>query len=405
MIRAIPNQPVNFVGSVLKGCRCDELTPATLIAPSVDHLRFQTLIDICPSQTNLIDEPYFVGSDWRSTFWTREPGRACSTGPQWATLREENFNPIPGHSYMLRISRVEMVNVMTWQMGGVSGIMGTPDAPSTNTYTFIVNAVSTAGLTFTLSDGHPTTVCMSFVEVYELERDILVEVVSKAGDTLLSWTPDLDPEAFTFTGTHMLFDADIEGVEGCFFVRITENCVFVETVLVSQEFIAVGDTSCTVLVRACGPAVNFEDAPLEMRLNAKLVRPVWNYTVSEQRRSNGAIVRNYADRQTLYELRIGLQSEFVHPFISAIPLFPHFFIEQDEYVANVEGYEPGYADVFDGTGGIILKVRPKQELARYVACAEETAPCPPPPNYLVQGVGPNDDLILTQDGDAILLNN
>ena len=141
-----------------------------------------------------------------------------------------------------------------------------------------------------------------------------------------------------------------------------------------------------------------------LRVEGKVVRLRGEYDVSEERRSNGRWNRHYADLQLKYELRIDLQNERTLQYLAALPLFDHFYVEQQEYSIDAEPFEPTYEDVFDAVGGLILNIRPKQELIRNVRCdAENLAGCPPPPNYLVQGTGPNTDYILTQAGDRILL--
>jgi hypothetical protein len=52
-----------------------------------------------------------------------------------------------------------------------------------------------------------------------------------------------------------------------------------------------------------------------------------------------------------------------------------------------------------------MKVRMKEELFRNVMCGEEnTAGCVPPPNFLVQRRGPNEDYVTLQTGDRIALH-
>jgi hypothetical protein len=108
-----------------------------------------------------------------------------------------------------------------------------------------------------------------------------------------------------------------------------------------------------------------------MRLNASLTHPTYAYEVTGQRRSNGRTINNYVDRQRKMELRVGLQSEWVHPFLAAIPVFSHFYVGQEEFVVDAEEYAPLYGDVFEGTGGIVLNLTPKEELFRRVQCEAE----------------------------------
>lgn len=399
MITAIPNQPVNFSGSLLAGCVCDPLVPATVIDPANDSLIFQTLIDLCPEQTNEID-PDFTAANWDPRFWTLGVGSACAINTAGAMLLETSFVPTPGTSYMLRFTRVETTGTATWYLGGSTGTLGIAGTTTTNGYTFVVDADAVNGLQIVL-DNALSSICIGLIEIYELTRDIVVELIPEGGGpALMSWTPILDPDAFQFVGQFMIFDAAITDAEGCFTVRVTETCNAIETVLESQTFISTDD-DCTLKLRACGQVSGFYDYPFEIRLSAKLTHPTTEYEVSEQRRSNGTTVRNYVDARLSMEFRVGLQSEFVHPFLAMLPLFPSVYIGQQQFTFDAEGYAPGYSDVFDGTGTVIMTVRPTTEKRRYVACDDVNKGCPPPPNYWVQWTGPNDDLILTEDGYAI----
>lgn len=407
MIYAIPNQPVNLVGSLMRGCVCDELVPPTLIDPSQDRLRFQFLMDVCPGATNLIDEPDFRGLDWVAAGGTISPGRACMYGISGGVIENQQFVPTVGTSYVLTFSVSGLVDRVNWSFGGQSGQIGslgvTENRPAT--YTFVVTATSTAGVSFSLPWDR-SGLCITFVSVVEQTRDIVVDIMQD-GSPVLSFDPASDPEAFEFVGRHVIFDAPIDEVSGCFTVRVTETCNEVDQVLESQQFVTTSD-DCTLLVRACGGGYDMLGLlrpVMEMRIDAKLVRAGWDATVSEEVRSNGRWMRHYGDSRRRMELRVGIQSEFAHPFLSLLPILPSFFIGQEEYVAAADAWEPQYADVFDGTAGIVLTVHPKQELRRVVICDAEPLPCAPPPNYLVQGVGPNDDLILTQQGEAILLDS
>jgi hypothetical protein len=116
-------------------------------------------------------------------------------------------------------------------------------------------------------------------------------------------------------------------------------------------------------------------------------------------------MRHYIDRQTIYDLRIDLQNEYAMPFVAALPVFNHFYIGQQEYFIDADEVSPTYSDIFDATGGVEMKVRPKQELFRNVMCGEEnTAGCVPPPNFLVQRRGPNEDYVTLQTGGRIALH-
>lgn len=404
MIYAIPNQPVNMSGSLMAGCACDPLVPPTLFDPSQDRLRFQFLMDPCPG-ASLLDDINFQTSDWVAAGSVVSPGRLCAIGVAGAVAENTQFIPVIGNNYILQFTTSRVYGVFSWSVGGVSGTIGAAgvDTNVQQLWTFPFTATSTAPVSFgaaTDSDGF----CLTLVEVFEQTREVIVEVL-EGGVVVEDFTPDANAEAFTFSGRHVIFDSDLEEVSSCFTVRVTETCGEVDTVLTSQEFIVTND-DCTLSLRVCGGGydiLGMVDPLVEMRVAGKLTHAAWEAVVSDERRSNGRLMRHYGDSQRRMELRIGFQSEYAHPFLSLLPILPSFFIGQQEYVAAGDAYEPAYGDVFDGTGGIVLTVFPKEELRRVVMCGPEPDPCPPPPNYLCQTTGPNDDLIVTQQGEAILL--
>lgn len=404
MITAIPNQSVNFAPSLLKGCACDTLDPALIIDPTDDNLMFQIGISRCADAVGLVDGD-FEASNWKGSggFFVT-PGSACAgNGNNGSTLVESSFTPTVGQVYTL------VFFIPQGSVGSVGVVFGgfsqTISAPGDYSFSFI--ATSTQRLEFTII-GDDTSLCIQAAQIYGANTDIEVSLLDVNGTPFFTIDPLNDPEYFTYGSTSLtvnipMFDADHEG---CFTVQVDDTC---DTVTLVSNTIKAMDTSCTLKIRVCndGDSMGFtQDFAPEARLDAQLVRPEWEYDISEERYSNGRISRPYADRQRAMEFRISLVSEDLHQFLSSIPLWNHFYIGQDEYVMDADGYRPIYGDVFDGTGGIVRTVRPKQELLRNVLCGPETlAGCVPPPNLWVQGTGPNNDYILTQDGDRVLLNS
>ena len=408
MITAIPNQPLNFAGSLLRGCSCDEVEPPLLIYPAEDNLIFQMGIDICPDEAGEISASNFQGTNWKAGLgWTLFPGEACGSNLALSTLQDDSFTPVVGTTYILRLMVASITDVVSWSLGGVSGVLGATGATSgAFSVDLTIDAISTASLTIQLLNDN-SAICFNMIQAYPANRDVLVELV-QGTDVVAAFSPVSDPEMFAFHDDIMAVDIGLGGedLEGCFIVRVTNTCGSTETVLESQTIRAMTDAECTLKVRSCNDAtaLGFAPTPFEMRLDAKLVKPTYEYEVSGQRRSNGRIMNHYVDRQRKMELRIGLQSEYIHPYLAALPVFAHFYIGQEEYVIDSDAYEPLYGDAQDGTGGIVLSVRPKEELFRRVQCAEEGPGCVAPPNLWVQGTGPNNNLITTEDNKAILIH-
>lgn len=403
-IQALPYQPVNLTESALQGCYCDPLTPATLIGAD-DTFEFVIRVFSCADAAQLITNTNFDTEAWKGNRgFVMQPGSACcSTNNAGARLAENSFTPIPGETYELRFTISDIQGSVTVVFGGLSLTIS-----EAGQYSYTFTATSTQKFLLTLVDDI-SLVCVDSVLVFEGNKTIAVTFKdARTGAELYAVDATDDPSMFTYLGDSVIVSVPMgdTGIDGCFYVEV-DDCDDT-TPLRSQDFQVIVDTSCTLLLSGC----NDYDAlglPQEftprLRVLGKLVRPSWEYEVSEERRSNGRWVRHYADRQTRYELRIDLQNSDTLDFVATLPVFHHFYVGQAEYSIDPEAIEPTYQDVFDSTGGVIMSVRPKQQLVRNVRCQEEnTAGCPPPPNYLVQGTGPNVDYILTQNGERILLN-
>lgn len=404
MIAPIPDQPIDFLPGQALSCCPDPLDPPLLFDPERDELIFQIRVQDCG--VNEIENPNFEGTNWKGGLaWTLFPGEACGAGIAGTSLEETGFVPTIGSEYTITFTITSARDTCTWSFGGQSGTLGefgTLTGPTTVTVS--VTATGTGGLTITL-DTMDSAICLALISVVEASRDITVEIMD-GEDVIESFNPATEPEAFTFTGGVMVFNSflDDEGLPDCFTVRVTEDCENTDTVLESQR-ITRTNSECTLKIRACnGEGLGFI-APLELRFNGSLGRPSWEYDVAQERRSNGRIIRHYADAERKAQLLVGLQSQHVHRFMSKLPLFGSVFVEQTEYVVDADGYEPEYSDIFMGTASIQLVLRPKQELRRTVLCGPEPPSCPPPPNLWVQGTGPNNDHVLTQLGDTVLLKD
>ena len=155
-----------------------------------------------------------------------------------------------------------------------------------------------------------------------------------------------------------------------------------------------------MLLSACSSSdvgnIYFTNYTHSIRVYSKLVRPVFEYEEQRQRLSDGTIDIFYADRQRVLELRLGRLAWWAHDVLSSFAVQDHFYVGVDEYAIDPDGFEPAYGDVWDDQGDVLVKVRPKAELMRKVRCEEDDGGCAPPPNYLVQGTGPNENWVTSE---------
>jgi hypothetical protein len=401
ILSPIPNQPVNLVDSSLQGCLCDPLVPTTLIGQD-DRITFAFNRYGCPGQESLVNQSFT--EDWRfgDNAQLAEDGVCLFNGLNNTAIIATNFTAIPGYDYRLRIGFQFVTGSIVINCGGWATIVS-----AAGFYDFVFTAINTQ--TLIIATLGTTSSCCVFGGL-QLERDtndLTVTFRDQAGDEISSFNLLDDPEYFQFDGEQVIFGIDVLAADltGCFRIEVTD-CV--ESILESDQlFQVIRDTTCTLMLSACNDyaSLGFPAAfRPQMRVAAKLVRPTWEYEVSEERRSNGRHLRHYIDRQVKYDLLIDLQSEHTLPFIATLPMFDHVYIGQTEYVVDTEQVEPEYDDIFDGTGQVRMTVRPKQQLLRNVMCGPELGGCVPKPTQLGTQVGIDGDVLL-QTGGLIELNN
>jgi len=409
MIAPIPNQPVAFNTTLLQGCLCDAPERCLLALPT-DTLQFQFGGVLCSGVLPLNDDTNFTShTNWVAPAWSISNNRACvelSIATFISSMTETSFIPTVGEAYVVEVVVESMSGTLDVSFGGVA--LGSLTSPGTHIFSCI--AANTSPLSFT-PDGYPISGCLSIAAIYEANTDITVELFNLSDDTLVeTFDYASNPERYAFDRDHFTITYPLsEGYDlnGCYYIVVTDECDGVE---LQSQCINVADHACTILVTACNTGdaggIYFGDYTHSMRVYGKLVRPTYEYTERTNRLSNGYLDRYYVDRQRILELRIDRLDWRGHDFISTLSIQDHVYLGQTEYAVDPEAYEPVYGDVFDDQGGILLKVRPKQELVRKVRCSDDDANCAPPPNYWVENTGPNEDYILQEDNaDRILLNS
>lgn len=418
MIAAIPGQPLTFADTRFKGCVC--LGPERcLMVGQEDLLQAQFDGVLCDTSVELLEDTTTTdGTTWSAGSWQQIQGglvrQSCidteSLDGEPAPLTEIGFVSTVGTLYTVSFTIESIVGDLSVAFAGVDlGVFNSPGQ-----YTHTVEALNTSSFSFGVADV-VLAACISQASVKETNTDLTVRVIRT--DTNLqvdSWTFSSKPERFHFERDHFTIDIPVGEIgaggtglpDRCYVVRVIDGC---DEVTLESRCFNVAEHPCSLLMTACNTTdvgnIYFGDYSHQIRVKGKVVRPSWKYSVKEERLSDGNINRYYADRQSTYELRIDHLDEFGHEFMSLLPLYDHFYIEQTEYVMDAGGYSPDYNDVWDDQAPIKIPVRPKQELYRKVRCVDDNLDCSPPPNYWVEGTGPNTLYILNEtDGSRIPLN-
>lgn len=416
MISAVPNQPIALNDTRLQGCYTSGPTRCLLALPT-DVLQVQIEGAQCDTADgNITTSSFSSDTGWfganQTGGWVINDNQACfNVDDGFYALAYTGWAPTPGDPYVVTFTVERLVGTLGVGFGGTAWII-----EATGNYTFSTVATGAFVLNFVPlpvvdEDGNylsAPSACLSFAQVYDANTDLTVSLVED-GSVAYSFTYAGAPENFAFDRDRVNISVPLEelGVDdGCYILRVEDGC---DEVTLESQCISVADHTCTLELSGCNNndagGLYFPGFTPSMRARAELVRPSFEYEVSEERLSNGRINRYYADRQRVMELRVDPLDEFGHDFLSALVLYDHFYIGQTEYVIDADDYQPAYGDVWDDQGGVVLKVRPKQELARKVLLGPDDVACSPPPNYWVQGSGPNEDYILQeQNGDRIRLH-
>lgn len=407
-LQPIPNQPVGFVPTRLQGALCGADPEEVLLVSDGDTLGFQFRFNTCDNAGEIGDPTFIAPDDWRNLGgWVFENGTVCkASGSSALSLEYALWNPDPGTRYQLTVIVTSLsglpteVNYIQWRLGGESGFIFAP-----GTYVFDVLAISGQRLSFTASSAG-TSACLSLAQVAVLDPDNAVTIVDLDGDTIQEYTFATDPDLFDYSGGFLTVRLPVDDAWGnCFRVKVDDPCAEVEYTSQIAKFI---NPAKTIKVRTCnsGPGMGFGAgfAP-EARYIAKLVRSTFDYEEGVERSTTGKINRYYAERMRSMEFRVDDAGEIAHDFLSTFPLWDHVYLGQEEYSFKAEGFEPDYGDIWEAHGSIIMPVEPQRENMRKVRCApDDQGGCVPPPNYLVQGTGPNTNYITLNSGGRIKLH-
>ncbi len=363
MITAIPNQPLDFIGSTLLVDCPDKRLP--LLAELTDIIRFQVAVVPPTGQYAYGDalrlRLWDVVFDWGGPgSWVSFPGSQCATSAAAGGYIEplvNTFNPDLGGTYLVEIDVPSITGTSTFTMGDQVVVLSAPGVQS-----FTIIAASTTGPRITLDTSDS--------RIVEVGTDVVISEI----------TSGLNPEQFTVSGDVLGVTVPLFNVEAgqCIYIRITHACQTGENTLCSQPIKVESDCGGTIMVRACldHDAMGFAaPAIFEARLRASLIRPRWEFDTSEERWSDGTINRYYVDRQRTMDFMVQPVDEVLHPFLAALCMFDHVYLNNDEFSVD-EGYEPEYGEQ-SGTAAALLTVRPKRELMRRVTCDDPGPGCSP----------------------------
>ncbi len=411
-LQAIPNQPIGFVPSRLQGALCGADPTEVLPISDGDNIGFQFRFSPCEGTERIGDPTFTDESQWRNQGgWAFAGATVCKvSGAASLALEYDDWSPTVGTLYQVDLI-VDNFNPLAspgtvsadfieWSLGGVSGRLY-----ANGTYSFTVVALTTQRLTFTARTGS-RPLCISRAQVTEIAADNEVRIVDLDGFTIEAFGYDTTPEVFDYSNGYMTLNIPADADWGnCFRIEVDDPC---NAVVYTSQIVNFTDPAKTIKIRACnvsdGMGFGSGFAP-EARYISKLVRSTFDYNEGTERGTNGFINNYFAERLRSMEFRVDDAGEIAHDFLSTLPLWDHVYFGQAEYHVKPEGFEPDWGDIYEAHGSIIMPVEPKQEAMRKVRTMPDIlGGCVPPPNFLVQGTGPNNDYITLNTGGRIALH-
>jgi hypothetical protein len=373
-----------------------------------DNIGFQFRFSTCENAGEIGDPTFTTPDDWRNLGgWVFSDASVCKiAGSTSLGLEYSAWTPDIGTQYQLTIVVTSLsgnpteVNYLRWRLGGSEGFIFAP-----GTYTLVVDATTAQRLSFVASSAG-TAVCMSLAQVAVLEADNEVRIVDLDGDTIETFNFSTDPQNYDYSGGFMTVNIPANETWGnCFRIEVDDPCA---EVTYTSQILSFAPASKTIKIRACNASQGMgfgKDFAPEARYIAKLARSSFDYEEGVERGTNGFVNNYYVERMRSMELSVDDAGEIAHDFLSSLPLYDHVYFGQEEYRVKAESFEPDWGDIYEAHGSVIMPVEPKQEGLRKVRTVpDELGGCVPPPNYLVQGTGPNNNYITLNSGGRIKLH-
>jgi hypothetical protein len=394
-LTTIPNQPINLTDPVIL-TDCPDKDPPMLIAEG-DPIVFQFLQERCEGAEQYL-EP-ISPSDWiDNPGWTLGAGFASlvvGNGGQY--IEESLWTATLGEVYDVEIEVAAVSGGGFFvQVGGTQRAIFTP-----GTHRFTISAaIATFTRVVAVADTSAGTI--TSLKVYEANRDFTVAITQGETDVEV-YNPMDDPEMFVYNGQHVTFNKFFtEDVTGCFNIELRDNCTGYPLTYCSQPFKVV-ECREGLVVRTCNDddAMGFVAGYFQARLLASLVRPSWDFEVSEERLSNGVLNRHFVERQAVYQLSIEIVGASLHQWLAALPMFDHLYIGQTEWSADADGYAPAYGDAQTGNAGALVTVRDPNTVLRRVRCEDIGAGCNPK-NDPICNPANADVAIVVSEGQLVL---
>lgn len=162
-------------------------------------------------------------------------------------------------------------------------------------------------------------------------------------------------------------------------LRLTNDSDLVSN-QISNKF-KMGDYNGTLVINACndenGLGFNFNDSGFTPRIRVEgiLANAKYPYTRGTNIDSQGKANVYFGQRRKTHKLKIGDNPEYIHDFLSLLPLFDRFYINYEEYFVEDDEYQVSYNDNETDIGSATIEVSQKTQLTRNVNTGAEENNC------------------------------
>lgn len=215
------NQPIKFNSPAYCGTHPDYFQ----LVDQTDTTQIQVEISPCLGSDQLITDPSFdvyPVTAWYSEAMTQtKRGEFCHEAGSWAEIGQDDVFET-GTTYQVIVSVISINGTVKVQNGWE--LLGTITTTGDHIFTF---TATNSIIKLRVEDG-VTSYCISAINAYPINPDLLVAVRSYATDEIIqSFTLADEPDRFVFTkhtATISLPWADMEIPDGCYYISIDDAC-------------------------------------------------------------------------------------------------------------------------------------------------------------------------------------
>lgn len=382
----IPNQPVSFsqdptyyLGAT--SCDGDEIVYNQLV-DNAESVQFQMNIEPCESAPELFMNPVFADTDgWDIVAnWSFGSGTLCATGAT-ATLYGQDLLP---EGYL----RIKVV-VSTMTEGGIeiwsdylAELLYTITSVGTYYFYYEVPAGSGGDYLYIETIG-TTTCCMTEFSGQSIDITSTINIFDSEENTVATFDYDTNPEYFVFyenTMTVTINWAALAAIDGCYFISVSDPCGGAQFISNMFKIGAYAD-KCTMLINSCcnndamGFAFGASGFIPRVRVEAYLKNATYTYERNVFENSDGLKSPYYFSRKKLKSLKVELQPEYIHDYLSTLAGYDNVFVNDVQYFVEDNEYNAIYSAGLSNFATVDILISETTQNVKNILCTDNLNSC------------------------------